>query len=97
MIKMIKRFFRRRKMRVIAFADLETNWIDGYDNKTIVHFAVIFFENDNGVRYWTVSGGNNRGSTFENTSYPIQCEIWKHTGLLPEWAKDPLAENLCRD
>lgn len=96
MIKMIKRFFNRRKMRAIAFGDIKTTWTDGYDNKTIVHYAVIFFENDLEERKWTVSGGDDI-KTFNKTSYPTQCEIWKHTGLLPEWAKDPLAEKLCRD
>lgn len=84
-------------MRAIAFCDIETKWTDEYNTTpTVVNFAVIFFENDNGERNWIVSGGDNM-KTFDKTSYPAQCEIWKHTGLLPKWAKDPLAEKLCRD
>ncbi|KKM69584.1 hypothetical protein LCGC14_1449340 [marine sediment metagenome] len=88
---MFGNFFKRRKYRVIAFGEVKVNWVGG--NSTV--FCIIFFENDNGKRKWTSSGGG-RSEYFSNTSYQAACEIWKHTGLFPEWAKDPVAEKLSR-
>ena len=88
---MFKSFFKNRKFRAIAFAELEVSWTDDTSNI----FSVIFFENGNDKRKWIVSGGRE-SQNFYNTSYHAPCETWKHTGLLPEWAKDPLAEKLMR-
>jgi len=88
---MFNDFFKRRKYRVIAFGEVRVSWADS----TFTVFSVIFFENDNGKRKWTVSGGKH-SSNFNNTSYYAPCQTWQHTGLLPEWAKDPLAEKLSR-
>ena len=88
---MFKDFFKNRKMRVIAFGETRVSWKDG----GFTVFSVIFFENDNGKRKWTVEGAKS-GQRFHNTSYYAPCQTWKHTGLLPEWAKDPLAEKLSR-
>ena len=88
---MFKDFFKKRKYRATQFGEVNIDWTDG----SFTVFSVIFFENDNGKRKWTVSGGSY-GETFSNTSYYAACEIWKHTGLFPEWAKDPVAEKLSR-
>ena len=88
---MFNDFFKRRKWRAIAFGELKVDWVGG----TFTIFSVLFFENDNGKRKWIVSGGGG-GEYFSNTSYKAACEIWKHTGLLPTWAKDPVAEKLSR-
>lgn len=88
---MFKKFFKRRKMRAIAFGEVHVSWTDG----TFTVFSVIFFENDNDKRKWTVSGGSG-DQNFYNTSYYAPCQTWKHTGLFPEWAKDPMAEKLMR-
>ncbi len=89
---MFKEFFRKRKYRAIAFGEVRVEWTGG----TFTVFSIIFFENDNGNRKCTVSGGN-RQNAFDNTSYYAPCRTWEHTGLLPKWAKDPVAEKLCRD
>ena len=78
-------FFKRRKMRVARYGELVAN-------RTV--FSVVFFENDNGRRRYTVSSAYTY--RFKRTIQFIQCETWKHTGLFPEWAKDPLAEKLSR-
>lgn len=77
-------------MRAIAFGDLEIAWVNGGHS----FFSVVFFENDNSERKYIVKGENLH--SFPNTSHFSKCEIWKHTGLLPEWAKDPMAEKLIR-
>ena len=89
---MFENFFKKRKYRAIAFGEIEVNWTSG----AFTVYSVIFFENDNGKRKWTVSGGGDK-NIFSNTQYYAPCVTWKHTGLLPEWAKDPVAEKLCRD
>lgn len=88
---MFKDFFKRRKYRAIAFGEVHVDWRGG----SFTNFSVLFFENDNGKRKWTASGGG-RGEYFSSSSYKAACEIWRHTGLLPKWAKDPLAEKLSR-
>jgi len=88
---MFKDFFKRRKMRAIAFGEIRVTWADG----TFTVFSIIFFQNDNGKRKWTAEGAKKR-QKFYNTQYYAPCQTWKHTGLLPEWAKDPLAEKLSR-
>ncbi len=88
---MFKQFFKRRKYRAIAFAEVQANWKGG----TSTLYSVVFFENDNGDRKWIESGGQANES-FMVTTYYAPCETWRHTGLLPEWAKDPLAEKLSR-
>ena len=88
---MFKDFFKKRKYRAIAFGEVHVDWVGG----TFTNFSVIFFENDNGKRKWTTSGGS-AGEYFSSTTHKAACEIWKHTGLLPKWAKDPLAEKLSR-
>ena len=87
---MFNDFFKRRKMRSIGFGDLEITWVSGGHS----FFSVVFFENDNGKRKYVVKGGNL--CSFLNTSHYSKCEIWKQTGLLPKWAKDPIAEKLSR-
>lgn len=88
---MFKDFFKKRKMRVIAFGEPVIKWIDG--RSTL--YSIIFYENDNGKRKYTVKDQNYIGS-FSSTRHSIHCETWKRTGLLPEWAKDPIAEKLSR-
>lgn len=88
---MFGKFFKRRKYRAVAFGEIHVPWTDG----TSTVFSVIFFENDNGERKWIVSGGSSDQKLY-NTKYYAPCETWKHVGLLPEWAKDPVAEKLCR-
>lgn len=84
-------FFKKRKYHVIAFGEIHVRWMDA----TFTVFCVMFFENNNGKRKWTVSGGDGR-EHFSSTQYKAACEIWRHTGLLPEWTKDPIAEKLSR-
>ncbi len=83
-------FFKKRKYRTVRFGEVHVNWMD----ETASNYSIIFFENDNGKRKYTVSG--NKTKYFYKTKYYPPCETWKHTGLLPKWAKDPLAEKLCR-
>jgi len=87
---MFKNFFKRRKMRTIAFGEPKVEWDDG----EIHLYSIVFFENDNGKRKYIVKGRNL--SSFHVTDPYIACETWKHSGLLPEWAKDPMAEKLMR-
>ncbi len=82
---MFKDFFKRRKMRVVAFGELEI-----YD----VPCYVVFYVNDNDRRKYTIKGNSSR--YFKDTRGFIHCEIWVDTGLLPTWAKDPVAEKLMR-
>ena len=89
---MFKEFFKRRKYRAIAFAELPIKWTDG----TTTVFSIVFFENDNDERRWTISGNENERRGFSPSGQHASCETWRHTGLLTEWAKDPLAEKLCR-
>ncbi len=88
---MFKDFFKRRKYRAVAFGEVNVDW----DGGSFTIFSVLFYENNNGKRKWTTSGGD-RSKCFSNTSYKAACEIWRHTGLLPIWAKDPIAEKLSR-
>ena len=88
---MFENFFKKRKYRAIAFGEIEVNWTSG----AFTVYSVIFFENDNGKRKYTISGYNSL--SFHNTRSYAPCETWRHTGLLPTWAKDPLAEKLIRD
>ena len=86
-----KKYFERRKFRVVRFGEVEVKW----KNDTFTVYSVIFSENDNDERKWSVTGGTKQ-KVFYNTSFFAQCETWKHTGLFPDWAKDPLAEKLSR-
>jgi len=88
---MFKDFFKNRKMRVIGFGEPTVKWIDG--NQTL--YSIVFYENDNGKRKYTVQSQNYIGA-FSTTRQGIHCETWKRTGLLPTWSKDPLAEKLSR-
>ena len=90
---MFGQFFEKRKYRAIAFGEVQVIWRD----ESFTIFSVIFFENDNGKRKWTVSGSRMHRARFYKTSHYAPCETWKHTGLFPTWAKDPVAEKLCRD
>jgi len=83
-------FFKRRKYRPVRFGEIDISCSSGYDSNVLV----LFFENDNGKRKYTVK----RCYTchFKSTKYYVSCEIWKNTGLYPEWAKDPVAEKLSR-
>jgi len=81
----------QRKFRVVRFGEVNVHWKNG----TFTVFSVIFFENDNGQRKWTVSGGDYH-KDFKETSYYAPCQTWFHTGLWPEWSKDPVAEKLSR-
>ncbi len=88
---MLIKFFKKRKFRVVRFAEIEVNWsIAGK-----LPYSIIFFENDNGKRKYKVSGPDY-SKDFQRTSYYAPCETWKYTGLFPEWSKDPLAEKLCQ-
>ena len=87
---MFKDFFKRRKMRVIAFGEPKVKWNDGDSHL----YSIIFYENDNGERKYTVKGRNL--VSFRRSWCYIPCETWKSTGLLPNWAKDPVAEKLSR-
>jgi len=84
-------FFKRRKMRVVAFGEPTVKWSD--TNPTL--FSIVFYENDNGRREYTIEGQNHINS-FHRTQHAVHCETWKRTGLLPTWAKDPVAEKLSR-
>ena len=89
---MFKNFFKRRKMRVVAFGEPTITWTNvGRDTL----YSVVFYENNNGERKYTVKSQNDIGE-FGRTIFAIHCETWKRTGLLPAWAKDPIAEKLCR-
>ena len=84
-------FFKRRKMRVVGFGEPTIKWRSGHQTL----YSIVFYENDNGKRKYTVRAQNHIGD-FNVTHQSIHCETWKRTGLLPEWAKDPLAEKLTR-
>jgi len=84
---MFKNFFKRRKTRTVAFGVLD---LYNYN----VPCYVAFYENDNGRRRYTVKGATTY--LFEDTYEYFHCQIWLDTGLLPEWAKDPMAEKLMR-
>lgn len=88
---MFKDFFKRRKMRAVRFGAPIVKWT----NDSVTVYSVIFFENDNGKRKYTVKG--TRLGLFEKTLQFTDCETWKYTGLFPDWAKDPVAEKLSRD
>lgn len=88
---MFEDFFKRRKMRAVRFGEPVVQWTNG--SATV--YSIIFFENDNGKRKYTVKG--DRLGLFEKSMQFAHCETWKHTGLFPEWAKDPVAEKLSRD
>jgi len=90
---MFKDFFNKRKMRVIAFGEPTIDWVDLNRSTS---YSVVFYENDNGKREYTVKSQNHIGNEFSSTKFGIHCETWKHTGLLPKWAKDPIAEKLSR-
>ncbi len=87
---MLIKFFKKRKFRVVRFAEIVVTWsIAGK-----IPYSIIFFENDNGKRKYTVSGKDE--DNFSNTFEYMHCETWLHTGLWPDWSKDPLAEKLSR-
>lgn len=89
---MFKTFLKRRKYRATSFGEVEVKWASGH----YTVFSIVFFENDNGKRKYKVAGGDS-DRLFTNSSSFAHCETWRHTGLLPIWAKDPLAEKLTRD
>lgn len=86
-----KKYFERKKFRVIAFSEPVTEWKDN----SFSQFSIVFYENDIGERKWEVSGGDVL-RVFENTTEYIKCETWRRTGLLPDWVKDPMVEKLSR-
>lgn len=88
---MFKDFFKRRRMRAVRFGEPIVHWTNG----SITPYSIIFFENDNGKRRYTVKGA--RCDSFEKTQEFTECETWKYTGLFPFWAKDPVAEKLSQD
>ena len=84
-------FLKRCKFRAVRFAELRIRWMSDSCDTTL---SVIFYENGNGRRKYIVSGHNQKH--FCRTEYYAPCETWLHTGLFPEWSKDPLAEKLSR-
>jgi len=86
-------FFKRRKMRVVRYGEITALFGARYGKMT-GQYSIIFFENDNGKREYTVKG--SLSSYFDKTPEFSHCETWKYTGLFPDWAKDPLAEKLSR-
>ncbi len=85
-------FFDDRKMRTIAYGEPEVLWNGG--GNTL--FSIIFYENNHGKRKYTVEQQNYQYGHFHYTHEHIHCETWIKTGLLPSWAKDPIAEKLVR-
>ena len=85
-----KALVKQREFRTVRFAELPIDWTDGRHSV----LSIIFYENDNGERKYIVSGLHS--SHFPNTTFYAPCQTWKHTGLFPEWSKDPLAEKLSR-
>lgn len=96
MSNMFKRFFKKeekkvkKEMRVIAYGELNIKWTKGPDSI----YSVIFYDNDDNERQYKVAGRDTE--LFDKIREYAHCETWKHTGLLPEWAKDPVAEKLSR-
>ena len=90
---MFRDFFKRRKMRVVRYGEI-TAIFGARGGEMTGQYSIIFFENDNGKREYTVKG--SLSCYFDKTPQFSHCETWKHTGLFPEWAKDPLAEKLMR-
>ena len=86
-------FFKRRKMRVVRYGEFAAVFGARYGAMT-GQYSIIFYENDYGKREYTVKG--SLSCYFDKTPQFSQCETWKHTGLWPDWAKDPLAEKLCQ-
>ncbi len=92
---MFKDFFKRRKMRVVRYGEITAVFSTSHSiGEMTGQYSIIFFENDNGKREYIVKG--SLSCYFDKTPYFTHCETWKHTGLLPEWAKDPVAEKLSR-
>ena len=96
MSNIFERFFSsnekevKKEMRVIAFGELGIQWTEGPESI----FSIIFYENDDHEREYKVTGRDIR--LFDKIREYAQCETWEHTGLLPDWAKDPVAEKLSR-
>lgn len=93
MTNLFKRFFKKEKeeenMRAVAYGELCIGWTSAPNSI----FSVIFYEDDN-KKLYRVSGRD--APMFDKTTEYAECETWLHTGLLPEWAKDPIAEKLSR-
>ena len=82
-------------MRVVRFGKITVTFTTGLRKEEMIgQYSIIFHENNNGKREYTVKG--SLCQHFEKTPYFTHCETWKYTGLFPEWAKDPLAEKLMR-
>ena len=80
-------------MRVVRYGEFAAIFgASGGDMRS--QYSIMFYENDNGKREYTVKGSLT--CFFDKTPQFSQCETWKHTGLWPDWAKDPLAEKLCQ-
>ncbi|KKM69587.1 hypothetical protein LCGC14_1449370 [marine sediment metagenome] len=100
MSNIFKRFFKNneneiekeveKEMKAVRYGELRINWTAGPSSV----FSVIFYEDDNGKREYRVNGRDTK--LFDKTDEYAQCETWKHTGLFPDWAKDPIAEKLSR-
>lgn len=88
---MFNDFFKKRKYRAIAFGEPTIKWRCG--SQTL--YSIVFYENDNGKRKYTIQGQNDIGDFSTSYQY-IHCKTWERTGLLPSWAKDPVAEKLSR-
>ena len=80
-------------MRVVRYGEI-TAIFDSRHGEMTGQYSIIFFENDNGKREYTVKGSLT--CYFDKTPHFAHCETWVHTGLFPEWAKDALAEKLSR-
>ena len=92
MSNIFERFFKKgeeENIGVIAYGELCISWTNAPNSI----FSVIFHENDN-KRLYNVSGRDVE--MFDKTTQYAECETWLHTGLLPDWAKDPVAEKLSR-
>lgn len=98
---MFNNFFKifkpKSKPIAVRFGELSATFTFNSDtsDNLIAQYSVIFFEYEDGKREYTVKGSYVQ--YFNKTTYFLHCETWKYTGLFPEWAKDPLAEKLCRD
>ena len=80
----------KKEMRVIAYGELSIKWTKGPESI----FSIIFYENDNHEREYKITGRDIQ--MFDKVREYAECETWQHTGLLPTWAKDPVAEKLSR-
>lgn len=85
---------RKTEIKITGCGEINFNLVDG-NLKTPKKFTVHFFENDLGQRIYKVVGSDYDVTTYwKRLSHYHEAELWRNSGIRPEWFEDILQKKL---